>query len=579
MSPSPNPPPKLRNGKQRNFVNLDKRAMETFQTQSACLRASLVVMVNKFTIPHTMKTLVCIIITYVIFVPVAFSQSEFYQFPYNGWRQYILHTEAPPSGWFERIDTVKFQQDTIIDTLNYIHLTWGSGNYYVRYDSGMVFQRILNSGQMEDKLLYDFTLNVGDTLHDYYYPSSNTNYIVTIKEKRLVHQDSLWYMELYLDQWTNLAWLEGVGELERGFIPKFGIEESNNHICTQNSINQTIAENEDLFSSGGYDCDFIHGFDLDEDGFRTDFDCDDGNSEIYPEAEEIPNNDIDEDCNGEDLVVLIPCQAFAGSDTAICLLSFGTDTLYLGDQPVVTGGQAPFQYRWTTFYQHDVLEWHASDFLSDTAVANPAIVNPFDHPLTFHLEVTDSEGTTCSDSVRVDFSQYTWTLDVKERAILQGDSVQLYISIYGGIAPLSYHWSPETGLTDPTNPFTWASPDTTTMYELTVTDSAGCVGADNFRVIVMPTIVNETSAESMMITLQPNPLHSESLLKVSSPVIVANEVYIYNSFGQFIQSYNLVNNEVVLQGRDYSPGLYYYQVRGGGSMVGTGKMVVTIEVN
>lgn len=147
-----------------------------------------------------------------------------------------------------------------------------------------------------------------------------------------------------------------------------------------------------------------------------------------------------------------------------------------GDQPVVTGGQAPFQYRWTTFYQHDVLEWHASDFLSDTAVANPAIVNPFDHPLTFHLEVTDSEGTTCSDSVRVDFSQYTWTLDVKERAILQGDSVQLYISIYGGIAPLSYHWSPETGLTDPTNPFTWASPDTTTMYELTVTDSAGCVG-------------------------------------------------------------------------------------------------------
>ncbi|HSF90169.1 MAG TPA: MopE-related protein [Saprospiraceae bacterium] len=458
--------------------------------------------------------------------------------------------------------------------MNYIHLTWGPGNYYVRYDSGMVFQGILNSGQMEDKLLYDFTLNVGDTLHDYYYPSSNTDYIVTLKEKRLVHQDSLWYMELYLDQWTNLAWLEGVGELKWGFIPKFGIEESNNHICTQNSINQTIAENEDLFSSEGYDCDFIHGFDLDEDGFRSDFDCDDANSEIYPEAEEIPNNDIDEDCNGEDLVVLIPCMADAGRDTVVCVSTLETDTFYLGGQPVVTEGQPPFLFKWSTFYQEDEFVFYASDFLSDTTVSNPAIVYPFDHPLTFHLEVTDSEGTTCSDSVRVGFSQYTWTLDVKERAIMQGDSVQLYISIYGGIAPLSYHWSPEAGLTNPTDPFTWASPDTTTIYELTVTDSAGCIGLDNFSVIVLPTSVDETADGMITITLYSNPLNSQSLLKVNGPVMMPYRAHIYNTYGQSIQSYDLVNNEVVLQRRDFSPGLYFYQVRSGGSIVGVGKIVV-----
>lgn len=521
-----------------------------------------------------MKSILFIILTYIIFIPFTFSQSEFYHFPYDGWRQYILHTEAPPSGWFERIDTMKFQQDTIIDTLNYIHLTWGSGNYYVRYDSGLVFQRILNSGQMEDKLLYDFTLNVGDTLHDYYYPSSNTDYIVTLKEKRLVHQDSLWYMELFRDQGAKLTWLEGVGSMRKGLIPKFGIEESDDHICTQNSINQTIAENEDLFSSEGYDCDFIHGFDLDEDGFRSDFDCDDANSEIYPEAEEIPNNGIDEDCSGEDLVVLIPCMADAGRDTALCVSTLETDTFYLGGQPVVTEGQPPFLFKWSTFYQEDEFVFYASDFLSDTTVANPAIVNPFDHPLTFFLEVTDSEGTTCSDSVSVDFSQYTWTLDVKERAIMQGDSVQLYISIYGGIAPLSYHWSPETGLTDPTDPFTWASPDTTTLYELTVTDAAGCVGSDNFSVIVMPTSVDETVGGIMKITLDPNPLHSQSLLKVGDPVILGYEVYICNAYGQPIHSYNLVNNEVMLQIVDFIPGLYFYQVRRGGSIVGVGKMIV-----
>lgn len=60
-----------------------------------------------------------------------------------------------------------------------------------------------------------------------------------------------------------------------------------------------------------------------------------------------------------------------------------------------------------------------------------------------------------------------------------------YWSSTGG-TPMTYSWSPTTGLSDPTSPTPRAAPGATTTYTLTKTSANGCVGTDQATVTVNP---------------------------------------------------------------------------------------------
>jgi|GEM_PF-942074 len=71
-----------------------------------------------------------------------------------------------------------------------------------------------------------------------------------------------------------------------------------------NDINNTVFPGAEEIPYDGIDqdCDGADLTDVDGDGFDIEFDCDDNDDTSFPGAEEIPYDGIDQDCNGEDLV-------------------------------------------------------------------------------------------------------------------------------------------------------------------------------------------------------------------------------------------------------------------------------------
>ena len=156
-----------------------------------------------------------------------------------------------------------------------------------------------------------------------------------------------------------------------------------------------------------------------------------------------------------EISVAIPDPVEAGLDTSICF----ADSVQL-----LASGSLLYS-------------WDPIGSLDDPSISNP-IASPINSTLYFVIG-TDASGCSSIDSVNVIVNTLPLAEAGIDTAFCSGDTIPLLAS--GGI---DYSWSPGSSLNDSliVNPL--ASPENSTLYFLTVTDSNNCINMDSVLITV-----------------------------------------------------------------------------------------------
>ena len=204
-------------------------------------------------------------LTFIGFFACTLHSQKYFDFPTEGWMQTQLFGIHNGLGWDQYVQDFNYSNDTVLDGLTYHAIISNDVHYFVRNEHGKIYWRHYSG----EALLYDFSLNVGDTLDGFYFLSHAT-YTVSVKERIAGPSgDSLWYMEVKpAGSWPDPEqWMEGVGNVKYGLLPFSFPDAGYAHICTLNKNNQTYFASPDL--PVNCNCDYIHGADMDGDGYRN----------------------------------------------------------------------------------------------------------------------------------------------------------------------------------------------------------------------------------------------------------------------------------------------------------------------
>lgn len=259
------------------------------------------------------------------------------------------------------------------------------------------------------------------------------------------------------------------------------------------------------------------------------------------------------------------CIADAGSDIHRCSRD---STVQLGGSPTAFGGSTPYTYEWSIdpipTTSQTVPYVYASNMLNDTSIANPMFIyngSFLKDSITIYLKIIDNQGCQSFDTLKLTTSLFGEHLIYHDIWINDGDSVYLneVPNISGGFGTSTYDWNPSYGLSDTSlaSGF-WASPDTSTAYTPTVTDSKGCsktAGGPLYFIWINTAGLQEKKLKE--VELFPNPTTDIINIKNEKTEIIS-KIELYTLSGIKINTFNNPENHIDIS--NYSKGVYTLKI-------------------
>ncbi|MFN5223548.1 MAG: gliding motility-associated C-terminal domain-containing protein, partial [Bacteroidota bacterium] len=138
-------------------------------------------------------------------------------------------------------------------------------------------------------------------------------------------------------------------------------------------------------------------------------------------------------------------------------------------------------------------QWSPSNGLNNTNISNP-VATP-GSTTNYIVQVTDQFGCVNADTVTVTVNPLPTITVTPASAICVGNSLPLNAT--GGN---NYSWSPAGSLSNPNSSSPTASPSTSTVYTVVVTDQNGCVDSATIAVTVNPLPIATASNDTTICT-------------------------------------------------------------------------------